>query len=609
MAVIFASCEKEENNIDKLQNNLNPEVLYSKTEYNLDMRDFALAVDIAINSNSSFRKLLHSESIKQFDGAYDVVISKILNKNLSQDNCQSTLLKKVKTAKSVFKVSDLLEDALLTIAEISLETESNQNSPEKRINRLKKVSPANSILNILIDKYPELQISVPVHPEDLEDPNYIPPVAFITEEYQNGNSAYIVGYCNTNVIVIDGINEPEKAVIVIGLNERLQLIDEEINPFVPSPINLNATTNAEGIQLVWQKATTATILNTTGYIIERKKSDDDDFIIIKENYGLNNLVHTDNATESGRTYNYRVRAFLNVTDVNTTRVYSDISNIVDKVAPARPSSPLTFSVTQATSGYAELNWSTDPAQYIFSTNVYKNIVGDPVYNLFGSYSSNQYHTFDTQIKGGQVIRYALQNETSTGKSNILYDYIHVSYRDPSKTSPVKIKSIVCNGREFEPWGMGPPEFRIKIVGGNKKDKTTIELAKCIYLDFGGTDLLGWDRTQYFNKLAYDWPYNLYETNYDVITFYLIESDHNNFEQLEFTGKIGGKSAIKVGAETSPNSPYSINAGIETESAISAKYDFLKDEDLGWRDYFYYEPIDKSLEFYFKSSSVLITLGQ
>jgi PBP1b-binding outer membrane lipoprotein LpoB len=610
VALALASCEKEEKSFNEIQKEINPETLYSKTEFNLDMRDFAMAVDIAINSNSSFRKLVHSESIKKFDGAYDVVLSEIVNKQLSQDNLQNSLLKKVKTANSVFQVSDLLEDALITITEISLGTESNENSPKKRINRLKKVSPANSILNILIEKYPELQISVPVHPEDLDDPNYIPPVAFITEEYQNGNSNYIVGYNNTNTIVIDGIKEPEKAVIVVGLNERLQLIDdEEVDPVVPAPINLNATTSAEGIQLVWQKASTATLFNTTGYIIERKKSDDDDFVIIQENYGINNLVHSDITTESGRTYNYRIRAFLNISDLNTTRVYSDISNIVDKVAPARTNPPLTFSVTQATSGYAELNWTTDPGQYILSTNVYKNIVGDPVYNLFGSYSSNQYHSFDTQIKGGQVVRYAIQNETSTGKSNFLYDYIHVSYRDPSKTSPVRIKSLVCDGREFEPWGMGPPEFRIKIVGGNKKDKTTNEIAKCIYLDFGGTDIFGWDKTQYFHKLAYDWPYNLYETNYDVITLYLIESDHNNFEQLEFTGKIGGKSAIKVGTETLPNSPNSISAGIDTESAISAKYDFLKDEDLGWRDYYYYEPIDKTLEFYYKSSTVYITLGQ
>lgn len=610
---IFASCEKNDNDFNNSKPK-NPEDLYAKTEYNLDMRDFALAIDIAVNSNSSFKELVHKESIKQFDGAYDVVISKIANNKLTQDKSNSGVLKKVKSINSNFLVSDLLEDAMMTVADLT-QGDNSTTSPSIRINRLKKVSPSKSIINSLIDKYPELQVSVPVHAEDLEDPDYIPPVAFISEEYEGGISNYMAGYNQSNAIVIDGINEPEKAVIVVGLNERLlpplEPIDDEVPIVVPAPTNLVLTKTSEGIQLAWQKLTSASTLNTTGYIIERKSPNDIDFVTIKENYGLNNLVHFDNATEAGRYYSYRVRAFLNVVDPNTTRIYSDISNIPPSIeAPARPSSPKTFSVVQATSNYAELAWSTDPAQYISSTKIYKNVVGVPSYSLFNSYTPNEYHDFDTQIQGGQVIKYAIQNETSTGKSNILYDYIHVSYRDPSKTSAVRIKSIKCDGRSFEPWGMGPPEFRIKVVGGNKKDKTTFEIAKCLYCDFGGIDVFGWDETQSFNKLVYDWPYNLYETNYDVITLYLIESDHgDNWTKLKFTGKIGGKTALKLGIDSLANSPVNFNTSIDTEGALEAEYDFLADEDLGYVDYYYYEPLNKTLEFYYKTSTVYITLGQ
>ena len=48
LMTMFVSCDKNENVVDDQSTPTNPEELYAKTEYNLDMRDFAMAVNEAI---------------------------------------------------------------------------------------------------------------------------------------------------------------------------------------------------------------------------------------------------------------------------------------------------------------------------------------------------------------------------------------------------------------------------------------------------------------------------------------------------------------------------------------------------------------------------------
>ena len=80
LMTMFVSCDKNENVVDDQSTPTNPEELYAKTEYNLDMRDFAMAVNEAINANKSFRKLIKEEAMRKFDGDYDVLLSKVVEK-------------------------------------------------------------------------------------------------------------------------------------------------------------------------------------------------------------------------------------------------------------------------------------------------------------------------------------------------------------------------------------------------------------------------------------------------------------------------------------------------------------------------------------------------
>ena len=82
IALLLVSCTKNENEVSDPFTKTNPEELYAKTEYNLDMRDFALAVNEAISSNKSFRKLIKEEVNKKFDGDFNVLLTKIVERKV-----------------------------------------------------------------------------------------------------------------------------------------------------------------------------------------------------------------------------------------------------------------------------------------------------------------------------------------------------------------------------------------------------------------------------------------------------------------------------------------------------------------------------------------------
>ena len=112
MAVTFVSCNMNENDIDETQAKTNPNTLYAKTEYNLDIRDFAMAVNEVINTNKSFRKLVKEEALKKFDGDYDVLLSNIVKKQVSHNDVDNGINTPNKV-KANFTVKDLFDQYIL----------------------------------------------------------------------------------------------------------------------------------------------------------------------------------------------------------------------------------------------------------------------------------------------------------------------------------------------------------------------------------------------------------------------------------------------------------------------------------------------------------------
>jgi hypothetical protein len=569
---------------------------YAPTEYNLNMRDFALIVNEAMQLED-FRKIVRDEAYKMFDGANDVLISTILGEVIFDGN-------------EKISIRDFFNKSYAELLK-------------------KEIIDKNFSLDKLYETYPELQVSVPVNLHQMKDLNVVPPVTFITEEYEDGKQPVLYAYKGTKRIILDGINEPDFAVVVVGLNERMdrwKSPDGECPESVPGPQNLTVSTTTDGVLLMWNKGAGASVANTSGYQVYRKEfsatNPNSDFIHIQYLAGIDNLGFIDGTTIAGKTYLYYVKA-VKICSISQNpenpwwfpwsinMVISDASNQVSIVTPPRPNAPLTFSAVQNSQNYVELNWALDPSQYVGQLEVFRNIEGNPWYNLMATINSNTYHYFDTDIQNhrGKPIRYAIQNVTPTGRSNPVYDYIHVSYRNPTQKSNVRITKIEVLDRAMEPWGMGPPEFRIKLMGANKNTGKSYEIGPTFYFDFKGTDLFGWNRTQTFNSLVCEWYYDVYETNYDVITFYVQETDKGKLKKLTLAGNIGIKASAGLNAannsttnDTTGNTtsvatsgvPFSV--GASTEHALSYEVDFIDDEDMGSREYFYFENPNTIFEF-------------
>jgi hypothetical protein len=284
-SIAFVACNNEDV-ISSDQSDGIVEELFEQNEYNLDLRDFALAVGSAMKTNGEFRKLIKTEALDKFDGDYDVLLSHILDKPLTQYDEADQL-----RSSDNYTVKNLLEASYRS-------TISLQGAPLR--------ASATSVISDLSAKYPNLQVSVPVHAEDWDAATVIPVVTFVPDEYDDGVTQSVTGYNpDGSLKIIDAVNPPDEAVIVINQNERLQLRalrllinDEGIIPLAPT--NLTATQMQMGILLSWENSSTST---TTGYKIYRKGPSDTNYVLYYTNNGPYNTTYYDtNLLQNGKPY-------------------------------------------------------------------------------------------------------------------------------------------------------------------------------------------------------------------------------------------------------------------------------------------------------------------
>ena len=139
------------------------------------MRDFAMAVSEAVNTNKSFRKLVKEEAMKMFDGDYDVLLSNIVERQVDTNECNNVINAPNRIV-SNSTVRDLFENAFHTLNEKNKLESVRAKQMIKSSNSRQNISAVQStLIDELIEEYPNLQISVPVHIEDLEDPNVLAP--------------------------------------------------------------------------------------------------------------------------------------------------------------------------------------------------------------------------------------------------------------------------------------------------------------------------------------------------------------------------------------------------------------------------------------------------
>ncbi len=315
MIFVFQACEKKEQvEVDGI---LMTKELFLDNEYNTDFSDFAKAVRNALNKSPDFREFVKEEALLMIDGDYDVVLQKVINKNIAVPST-------TKSAKVNFTVKDLLEDCYSESA------------------RLKLKSTSTSIIDELLNKYPDMQIAVPVHAEEWDVENYIPTVTFLPWEYEDATTTTITGYDSKgNIVAIDVINEPAQPVIVISENERfVNSVNDPDNPIEPpTPTNLNGTSTESGIRLTWEMPSETKPINTTGYYIYRKSAGTMNYIRIQTVLGAYERSYDDKSIVASQSYSYYVMAYYQGTT-------SSPSNYITVTAPNYPKPVLSFNAIQ-----------------------------------------------------------------------------------------------------------------------------------------------------------------------------------------------------------------------------------------------------------------------
>lgn len=559
---LISSCSKD----DLIQTD--PKTINQKEiEYNNDLKNFCFALQDALKVSKDFRDMIKKEALLKPDGDNDVVLSTILERNIFKNS--------VNGLRSSLSVRNLMESSIQGI------------EPEPT-----QLDSSKSSIDELLAKYPLLQISIPVNAESWNTSDSIPVITFIPCTNSETELETLTGYlANGDTITLDAITPPTFPVIVICLNERdydgtsKSTVNssksaksmEEIT--VPAVSNLTGAPTASGITISWPRALAATPSNTYGYYIYRKAEGESDFVQyrVNNNYMNTNMTDSDPAMTAGKLYSYYVCAYC-VDITNGQVVLSEPSNIVSVLGPNRPGNVLTFSATMNSLSEIQLKWTTDNSQYISNIEVSKHVVdNDPGFSLYRTFGANTYQTLDNVVMPGKKVEYMINVTTPTGKSNPLYDFVEVGYRDPSKISPVRIKAIKFTDGSIERWPRGHPEFFIKVLNSSLDHKSTFQIHEELAFDFVQSKSF---YQQSFDTFVLNWQPGFW---YDMISFNAIERDDPFHYTTEFRAEYKSKNLS--------------NFLLDSSFSGSTTYSYSDDGDkIGYGYLNYNEPTNTWVEF-------------
>lgn len=188
-ALIFAGCQKEANEVAPPKPAVaEPTVRNTGTiDPNLETIAKSLAISLA---EKDVKQFIKQEALKEFDEDYDILYSQVKDKiigNLSFEKSLTTSLARFTANKG---------------------------------GRISADEAARKIATIQHD-IPLLNISVPVNIDSWDTENYTPLVA-IRPNHSSGEFTHIKAYDhNGNVHWLDALEEPTVPVVVVGLNERV----------------------------------------------------------------------------------------------------------------------------------------------------------------------------------------------------------------------------------------------------------------------------------------------------------------------------------------------------------------------------------------------------
>ncbi len=518
ISLLIISCEKEKltysNDIESqnlLMRNVNDfeNINITNSIQNQNFNNFAYIVSKALNDYPSFRTMVVNEALLRFDNDYDILLKTFKDKSINVNGVEIT-------------IEEFLNDYYqkLNLSFIGYDDGSGN-----------EANGANCV-DLLVKTYPLMQISVPVN-IDLWSPTLVPIVTFIPKELNEGVTLNVLGYQNTNPVVVDAVNEPQLPIVVIGLNERLDKMEINENP--PSvDLQLSVGNYQKGLRLSWTKSVTEELI--LGYQVFRNGNGSQSFVHIGNSEGANNLVYEDNTTEPGVTYTYYIMAYNNIG-------FSNPSNYVTNIAPnvSNSNEVASFNANYFYNDDVELRWTYSAGQFIQYSKLEKRVVpNDPDYKLIGTFDNNTNYYIDHFMTEGKKTLYKFYHVNSQGNSNPKFDFIVAPYRNLAEPSPVYIRGIEFHpneGNRLEYWVRGAPEFKISVVKAGAAGDTAV-IQRYIRVEFPWRICA----FSFNNILVSNWlPTNWIET----YTFRVFEQDEGPNADLEIDAGFDKKDSLKT----------------------------------------------------------------
>lgn len=496
--IALASC----NSIDPIEDgNETDDIKSTVTDsYDYYAENLGMAVHKAIADSPQARQLIKEEVMKKFDGDYDLLLSNAVSLQVDGDA--------MTRSSGTVTFGQLLESYI--------EAEPLTRSSE-------------SFLDELMEKYPDMQISVPVHADEWDPQTYTPDVAIIPSDYVEFETETLPAIdAQGNDIEIDAINEPDVPVIVVSRSERLGggfieggvVEGGSIMEIAPS-IYVRGIYSNKAIRISYNTLNVSQD-NIVEMRLMRTAANSNSFSQIAFLDKTNNQYVDWNISED-KEYAYYIQMVYTRKDGSTSQVKSKTIELITDDNTPNPVQELL--ITPLSNHRNCITWKNNPGEdyptYIYRTSPRENEV------LISKVDPNEDSYYDQNVVPGEQWFYVVKKfNPNTGKlSASSRSYIYNPFRNPEALSPVMLKKIIVDVDKVEAWAYGAPEFHLITYGVNSQGEN---------VQFGSTVNVAFDEhvneSQDLNCLLYNWHYFEHERFYPTININMVEYDGDIWAQ-------------------------------------------------------------------------------
>jgi len=507
-----------------------------RMQYNKDFEAFAINVSMMLQCQE-FREILKAEVLSMFDGDYNVLVSQLL-----------------------------------------------VNHPHLRDMFNQFHLPNYMLVDDMIQKYPLIQIAIPIHVElwDVFDYWSIPPVVFIPYELEDNVEMILQGFHAWNQQTISSYHEPDFPVVVISENERTKIFPAgtsgNIEDLVPSPPrNLTEATTARGIRLTWQRPTSGIV---TGYDVYRRAGYESSFQRITTLYGGQNTFFEDRNVGSEQVYAYYVKAFFEAIDEwyiteddpytliqvpPNFRVSSGASDMVVGTSPTL-AVPTGLRLEHGNAGQLVLEWNAQT--FASGFEVWRTSTNNHDFTLQATVMENTF--IQSGLSAGVFHRYRIRalapDGTPSNWSNSAATSVSErNIEDPLRLTKFRFRNVQAL-RRVESWVRGGPELYLTIVAGDNQGAR-----KVTRVGFRPSRRNSHSQWNYVNRtILHQWNPNRDGT---IFTFSWVEQDSR-------TGNRGSVT-VSTSFEDRLSDTQTVRSGVNFTYDIASSDDIMGTDNVVW----------------------------